>query len=398
MKLRNLFAGMILCLAVASCIQDEAQNVEAAIDGCSGSNIQLANINTYSKTVSIYVSKSTDLSALEIKFELPDGANINPVNAIANDDAPKYDFSTSKVPITSEQTLEQYQRMFKVTSESGTTEAVYTITVIKSELPTEYHFENIEDGNNKFHIFYEFNQQEAKMLQWASGNPGFQLTGMAKSPLDYPTVQDQGYIGKGVKLETKSTGSFGTGVGMPIAAGNLFIGTFEVGNALKDAMKATKFGFPFFKHPTRLTGYFKFQPGTEYTSGIDKSKNPPVPAIDHSMNGKDKGDIYAILYEAENVEFFLDGYNSLNSSTIVSLARISPDKMVKTSDWTVFDLEFIPQNNKTINDDDLAAGKYKLAVVFSSSTEGAAFKGSVGSTLWIDEVKIHCEEDGENNE
>lgn len=130
----------------------------------------IANINTYSKTVSIYVSKSTDLSALEIKFELPDGANINPVNAIANDDAPKYDFSTSKVPITPEQTLEQYQRMFKVTSESGTTEAVYTITVIKSELPTEYHFENIEDGNNKFHIFYEFNQQEAKMLQWASGN------------------------------------------------------------------------------------------------------------------------------------------------------------------------------------------------------------------------------------
>ena len=76
----------------------------------------------------------------------------------------------------------------------------------------------------------------------------------------------------------------------------------------------------------------------------------------------------------------------------------SPDKMVKTSDWTFFDLEFIPQNNKTINDDDLAAGKYKLAVVFSSSIEGAAFKGSVGSTLWIDEVKIHCEEDEENNE
>lgn len=116
------------------------------------------------------------------------------------------------------------------------------------------------------------------------------------------------------------------------------------------------------------------------------------------MNGKDKGDIYAILYEAENVEFFLDGYNSLSSSTIISLARISPDKMVKTSDWTFFDLEFIPQNNKTINDDDLAAGKYKLAVVFSSSIEGAAFKGSVGSTLWIDEVKIHCEEDEENNE
>lgn len=386
---------MIMCLAITSCIQDEGLNVEAAIDGCNGSNIQLSTINTYSKTVSIYVSKATDLSTLEIQFELPEGADIEPVDAAANDHAPKYDFSNSKVPVTSEQTLEQYQRKFRVTSESRTTEAVYMITVIKSELPTEYHFENIEDGNNKYHIFYEFNLQKAEMLQWASGNPGFNLTGMARSPLDYITIQSQGYIGKGAKLETKSTGSFGAGVSMPIAAGNLFIGSFEVGNALKDAMKATKFGFPFYKHPTRLSGYYKFKPGTDYTSytlGSDGKKNF---FIDASMNGKDKGDIYAVLYEADNVEDFLDGYNSLNSPKIVSLARIKSEDVKETSEWTSFDLPFVLQNNKTINDNMLAAGKYKLAIVFSSSVEGAAFKGSVGSTLWIDEVTIHCEEDND---
>lgn len=395
MKLKNVFAGMIMCLAITSCIQDEGLNVEAAIDGCNGSNIQLSTINTYSKTVSIYVSKATDLSTLEIQFELPEGANIEPVDAAANDHAPKYDFSNSKVPVTSEQTLEQYQRKFRVTSESRTTEAVYMITVIKSELPTEYHFENIEDGNNKYHIFYEFNLQKAEMLQWASGNPGFNLTGMARSPLDYITIQSQGYMGKGAKLETKSTGSFGAGVSMPIAAGNLFIGSFEVGNALKDAMKATKFGFPFYKHPTRLSGYYKFKPGTDYTSytlGSDGKKNF---FIDASMNGKDKGDIYAVLYEADNVEDFLDGYNSLNSPKIVSLARIKSEDVKETSEWTSFDLPFVLQNNKTINDNMLAAGKYKLAIVFSSSVEGSAFKGSVGSTLWIDEVTIHCEEDND---
>ena len=395
MKLKNVFAGMIMCLAITSCIQDEGLNVEAAIDGCNGSNIQLSTINTYSKTVSIYVSKATDLSALEIQFELPEGADIEPVDAAANDHAPKYDFSNSKVPVTSEQTLEQYQRKLRETSESRTTEAVYMITVIKSELPTEYHFENIEDGNNKYHIFYEFNLQKAEMLQWASGNPGFNLTGMARSPLDYITIQSQGYMGKGAKLETKSTGSFGAGVSMPIAAGNLFIGSFEVGNALKDAMKATKFGFPFYKHPTRLSGYYKFKPGTDYTSytlGSDGKKNF---FIDASMNGKDKGDIYAVLYEADNVEDFLDGYNSLNSPKIVSLARIKSEDVKETSEWTSFDLPFVLQNNKTINDNMLAAGKYKLAIVFSSSVEGAAFKGSVGSTLWIDEVTIHCEEDND---
>lgn len=395
MKLKNVFAGMIMCLAITSCIQDEGLNVEAAIDGCNGSNIQLSTINTYSKTVSIYVSKATDLSTLEIQFELPEGADIEPVDAAANDHAPKYDFSNSKVPVTSEQTLEQYQRKFRVTSESRTTEAVYMITVIKSELPTEYHFENIEDGNNKYHIFYGFNLQKAEMLQWASGNPGFNLSGTARSPLDYITIQSQGYMGKGAKLETKSTGSFGAGVSMPIAAGNLFIGSFEVGNALKDAMKATKFGFPFYKHPTRLSGYYKFKPGTDYTSytlGSDGKKNF---FIDASMNGKDKGDIYAVLYEADNVEDFLDGYNSLNSPKIVSLARIKSEDVKETSEWTSFDLPFVLQNNKTINDNMLAAGKYKLAIVFSSSVEGAAFKGSVGSTLWIDEVTIHCEEDND---
>ena len=32
MKLRNVSAGIVLCLTMVSCIQDEALNVEAAID------------------------------------------------------------------------------------------------------------------------------------------------------------------------------------------------------------------------------------------------------------------------------------------------------------------------------------------------------------------------------
>lgn len=390
MKLKNVLAGMTLCLAVTSCIQDEALNVEAAIDGCSGPNIQLPNVNRESRTASLYVSKSTVLSALEINFQLPDGASIEPVDVIANDDAPKYDFSTSQVPITPDQSLEQYQRKFRVTSESGTTEAIYTITVIKSELPTEYHFEYLIEDFSLYHELYEENSEKAEVLQWASGNPGFRLTGMGKSPIDYPTVQTEGYAGKGVKLETKGTGSLGTTVKMPIAAGNLFIGTFVVGDALKDAKAATKFGFPFFKHPKSLEGYYKFTPGDEFISGIDKDGKI---IYDSAMKGKDKGDIYAVLYEAENVENFLNGYNSLTSDKIVSIARIP--SMEATNVWKKFNLTF--EYKKEINESDLNDGKYKLAIVFSSSIDGAEFKGSIGSTLWIDEVRIHCEEDEANN-
>ena len=79
MKLKNLFAGMILCLAVASCIQDEAQNVEAAIDGCSGNDIQQCLIDPNEFTVQLYVSRAADPSKININFDLPTGASVAPV-------------------------------------------------------------------------------------------------------------------------------------------------------------------------------------------------------------------------------------------------------------------------------------------------------------------------------
>lgn len=54
------------------------------------------------------------------------------------------------------------------------------------------------------------------------------------------------------------------------------------------------------------------------------------------MEGKDKGDIYAVLYEADDVEDFLDGYNSLKSNKIIALARIL--SIEKTSEWKQFEL------------------------------------------------------------
>ena len=68
MKLRNLFAGMILCLAVASCIQDEAQNVEAAIDGCSGNHIQQYLIDRNDFTVQL-IRENRGVLTVEICLE-----------------------------------------------------------------------------------------------------------------------------------------------------------------------------------------------------------------------------------------------------------------------------------------------------------------------------------------
>ena len=232
MKIKTLIACFILACAATSCIQDEALNSEAAIDACTGDDVQLANINADSKLINVYVNKGADLSKQKLEFVIPEGATIKINDQVAGDTEATYDFSE-----------ETHSRKFTVTSEDGQWKPVYTVKVVLAELPTSFNFEELLLSND-YDIFYEFqpgtSQEISKVLQWSSGNPGFKLTGMANSKTDYPTVQvANGFRGKGVKLETRDTGSFGAMVKMYIAAGNLFIGTFEVGNALTDPRKAT---------------------------------------------------------------------------------------------------------------------------------------------------------------
>ena len=73
-------------------------------------------------------------------------------------------------------------------------------------------------------FFYEADEDGQSILDWASGNAGFSLTGGGSKPEDYPTARlPEGKIGQGVKLTTRSTGKLGAGIGKPLAAGNLFI-------------------------------------------------------------------------------------------------------------------------------------------------------------------------------
>lgn len=369
MKIKSVIAGIMLCLAVTSCIQNEALNVEAAIDGCSGSDIQQCLIDPNEFTVQLYASRAADPSKININFNLPAGASIVPVQRFTEDGINTYNFK------------DENPRLFKVTSEDGAFSATYTIRLWQTEMPFTYDFEALS-SDNPYHKFTEDNPSSGtiiRRLELASGNPGFELTKMAKAPDGYPTVQVNGGVdgGKCVKLETKDTGSFGSMVKMYIAAGNLFIGSFEVGQALSgNAMKATHFGFPFFYYPLRLEGWYKYKAGPTFSS-----KGKPV------EGRKDECDIYGVLYETDDNVQFLDGSTSLNSPNIVALAR-NIKELPETDIWKQFNFKFEPQNGKSIDPDKLGKGIYKLAIVFSSSVDGAKFEGAVGSTLYIDKVTI----------
>ena len=359
MKVRNLIACFFMGLMATSCIQDEALNSEAAIDACSGSeDIITTEINADAKTVDVFVIKTADCSKQTVTFTLPQGATIEPANGIAQD------FTLPK--------------KYTVTSENGQWKAIYTVSFIKSDIPTKYHFEDVVlSSKNKFQIFFDYDKENSKALKWSSGNKGYELTGAGKSPEDYPTHQNaNGKIGKCLELTTRSTGSFGAMVKMPIAAGNLFIGTFDVNSALTNAVKATKFGFPFYNEPVSMTGYYKYKAGDVFTE------------VGKPISGrKDKCDIYAIFYETDNEVKMLDGSNSLSHKNLVSVARIEDQK--ETNEWTKFTIPFIFKEGKSIDKEKLNNGKYNISIILSSSIDGAYFNGAVGSTLHVDEVELN---------
>ncbi|MBQ8888554.1 MAG: PCMD domain-containing protein [Bacteroidaceae bacterium] len=373
MKLKELIFIATGLLVLTSCIRKEAPNQEADILRCILPAEILADksidyslpFDTELKAYPIYieVKGETNLSNLAPQFELSTGATIQPASG-------SYQDFTSPVYYT-------------VTSESGTEHRPYAIIIRykqTEQIPTDYHFEHVELYDN-YYIFYEETDNDGRFT-WASGNPGYALTGKASSPYDFPTtISPDGYIGHCAKLTTLLTGSLGEKVGKPIAAGNLFMGKFELLNALGDALSATKFGVPFYHRPTQLTGYFKYQSGPQF---YEDGK--------YTSNKKDTFSIYALFYEKTNEMPFMDGHlpaNHFESPNMVALAQLDKAQTIETEVWTYFEIPFdYTRYNLPVDTDKQQNGEYYLSIVFASSKDGDEFRGAPGSTLMIDEVKL----------
>ncbi|RGN50366.1 MULTISPECIES: PCMD domain-containing protein [unclassified Bacteroides] len=377
MKIKFLLIPIFFTGLLSSCIQDEAPNAEADIEYCviKDKNIlknladTLFKANTDHNRITIRVKTEADITKLAPEFVLTEGATINPLSGSAQD------FTKGAV-------------LYTVTSQDKKWQKTYEVSFSRAEMRTDFHFEHFElnTENKKYYQWYEvLPDDETKYYDWATGNPGFKLAKALAKPDEYPTVTyASGVRGNAVKLETKSTGSFGDMMNMRLAAGNLFLGTFDAEYALKDAMKATCFGLPFSEEPLELQGYYKFKAGENFQ---DK-QGIILPDV------KDYCDIYGVLYEntqivngvKENV--MLHGDDVLTHPSIVALARIKQEDIVESDDWTEFRLTF--DYKKELSDERLKNYDYNLSIVFASSVEGASFRGAVGSVLYVDEVSLIC--------
>ena len=388
MKRKGLTACLLMALCLlASCIQEEALNTEADIESVSLQGNVLNRPAVFGDAIAgtdgeriypimLYVAEGTDITHLAPEFVLTDGATVTPASGTV------LDFTTPKDYI--------------VTSQDGQWQRHYRIAVTTGGISgqnTHFSFEHVRlGGGGKYHIFYEVDQYGAESWAWASGNPGFALTDANENdPLNFPTFQgNDGVSGRCLTLTTRRTGSLGSLVNMPIASGNLFIGTFDLQNALESPLTSTLFGTQFEQVPVRLSGYYKFKAGETFYE-LDRTapdKLRPVPGL------KDQCNIYGIFYESTEERPILDATDALSEDNpqVISTAVIDQADAQETDEWTYFDIPFEMRPGKTVDPQKLAEGRYCLAIVFASSIRGDYFEGAPGSTLCIDEVDLTYEE------
>lgn len=158
-------------------------------------------------------------------------------------------------------------------------------------------------------------------------------------------------------------------VKMPLAAGNLFLGSFDAsvaGQGPKEALAATKFGIPMNYHrkPIAFNVWYKYTPGPVFT---DENKNPVDDEIDKFW--------YMLLYMNLKMAKVLDGSIQFDDECIIAIARVDDPQPSNTYKELI---TIWISKNRGWGLEKLSNGQYYTAIVFSSSRSGAYFRGAIG--------------------
>lgn len=193
---------------------------------------------------------------------------------------------------------------------------------------------------------------DASNSYWSTGNKGVTLGGNSNSV----GVSDS-YSGLAAQLQTVEVTMF---VFVKVkAAGNIFIGSYKT-NA-QDPASSVTFGRDYSgARPTKLSGYFKYQPGATMSDG----------SVPSEKLEKDECDIYIQLWSGG--ETIGEGHFITNETV---------------SEYTHFEIpiEYTVTNKRPD----------KIAIVATSSRYGGYFDGmnvigqlAIGSTLWVDDFEL----------
>lgn len=315
-------------------------------------------VDETAKTIKFAVSAdatSDDLSKLMPTIEVSEKATVTPASGAVQD------FSNGKT-VT-----------YTVTAENGT-KVTYTASVYGNV--TSYDFENWSYDTS----MYPEENQIYMANGWASCNNAVALikymgawSGITYTG-EYPIrPSDDAFTGEKAALlesvDTQGGNIFGQKV-PKVTAASIFLGSFNAMAAISDPMATTSFGIMYDKQPLKVTGYYKYTPGTEFYNANGELQEGVT----------DKCAMSAVLYEVSSEDETLEGSNIYTSDKIVAKAVFTSDKTVDT--YTPFELNL--EYAKAYD----SSKKYKFAIIFSASADGASYNAAVGSKLLIDNVSV----------
>lgn len=402
-NIKSFAAFAAVPLLLASCIAAEKENTECDIEAVS---LHLDNPTDifYHDYDTLQTIISTDT---EIIFTIRSYANVQSIPTtlrvtagtsvyLQSENGEEVSFLNGSAVDYADEKVHH----FRVVSEDKAWSRDYHISVVH-DVPSEGNlfmdFESYRlDASGKYYVWDApdvFTDSE-----WKNGNPGFKISKSSAKPMEYPSTPVAGGGPDGtacVKLETCDTGPFGRMVNMRLASGSMFNGTFDVGSALTDALKATRFGTPFVHKPIMLRAWLRYEPGAFYQ---DRQGNK-VEGV------TDEPDIYFVFFRNEDEQgnkVQLDGNDVLTNPHIVGYGRLphnlNPDGTDLlsgspihgiTTEWKEF---VIPMEYHSELDETILENKgYSIVISFASSWQGGEFKGAIGSKLFLDNVQLICE-------
>ena len=269
---------------------------------------------------------------------------------------------------------------YTVTAEDGTVKT-YTVSVAAKQNIMAFSFDewDVAEVGSAF-LAYDI-PLPSDML--ATPNEGAKMLNgsSTENPVGYPVVvEEEGFSGKAAKLITRDARGTLAELGKAyITAGSIFTGkfAFDMWGALAPggALKQTHFGVLYDKKPVKFSGMYKYTPGTPFIRTVEDEAT--------ETEEVDECAIQAVLYTVSSEDETLDGSNiDSDDARIVARARLEDGS--EKAEWTPFELEFVWKDGASY-DETLT---YKLAIVCSSSKDGANFNGAANSTLWIDEFEV----------
>ena len=376
----SLMAGLTTLLAVLNtscfgsepdCCEADIEKVTLHVDDPADFFFQPTDsmqvVFSTDTIITFAVRNHVDVTSLAPEFKLSPGASVSPESGST------HDFSAGPVIYTVTSQDGKWQRHYRIS-------VVPTAIMVADTLRFDFEHYELDPASQRYYIWHNVLPDGTLGNDWSTANAGYRISMSSAQPEEYPTTPlAAGFDGAGVCLRTCDTGPFGKMANKRLAAGNMFLGTFDIRIAMSDHLHATRFGIPFTNKPESFNGYYTYEPG------------PTVQDFyGNAIAGRvDSADVYAVFYrnhDANGNEVVLYGDNVLSSDLIVAVAEL--EYVAPTSQWTPWDVKF--KYREEVDEQLLANRGYSLAIVFSSSSAGGDFIGAIGSRLCVDKVRLIC--------